>query len=222
MKILIERNEHLDITIKSLKNNSVNIEWEIVDQGYLDLFEYKTQHVLVLRGSSIKIFTKKFNHYLNRILMRADRIMLSKKYPGVYLKKGYDKAYYWNRISNPYDYDNDVALINVNYFNSTNVDNRQIDLLPYNLNAKDDAVMSKIAEPYCMLQRNAWITKHAGLINLSEENALSDDIDSAFMFPYDILSSYVGRKKMYQPIKNKAKLITQNFGKLKKLMVKYA
>jgi len=110
----------------------------------------------------------------------------------------------------------------VSYFNSTNVDNRQIDLLPYNLNAKDDAVMSKIAEPYCMLQRNAWITKHAGLINLSEENALSDDIDSAFMFPYDILSSYVGRKKMYQPIKNKAKLITQNFGKLKKLMVKYA
>jgi len=92
MKILIERNEHLDITIKSLKNNSINIEWEIIDQGYLDLFKYNSHHVLVLRGSSIKIFTKKFNHYLNRIIMRADKIMLSKKYPGAYLKKSYDKA----------------------------------------------------------------------------------------------------------------------------------
>lgn len=220
MRILIEQYDHIDITIRSIKKNCKNIEWDVVDKGPLNLAQYNDDHVFVVRGPSIKIFTKKFEYYVNQMVPRASTIMLSKLYPGAFIKEGYDEAYKWNGIDNPDEYDHDVALINVKYFNECTTE-RNIQLLPYNLNAKDDSVAVRIVEPWAMLRRNAWITKYAGVLNFSEELALQDNVNAAIMFPYDILSKYVGRKKIYNPIKDKSNLLKENFGNLKMLMVKY-
>jgi len=223
MRILIEESDHIDITIKSIKKNCKNIEWNVIDKGPLNLTTYTTyrdDHVFIVRGPSIKIFTKKFEYYVNQMIPLSSAIMLSKLYPGAFIKEGYEKAYKWNGIDNPDEYDHNVALVNVKQFNES-ITESDIQLLPYNLNAKDDSVAVKIVEPWVMLRRNAWITKYAGLLNFSEELALQNNVNAAIMFPYDILSQYVGRKKIYNPIKEKSKLLKENFGNLKMLMVKY-
>lgn len=224
MKLLIETNEHIAITIKSIEKNCKNIPYVVIEN--VDLYlrskeAFEDKHVFILRGNSIKILTRKFETLIDKMLPHAKGLMLSRKYPGAYIKKGYDEAYRWNNISNPEEYDHDVALINVDYYQSTEPSERVVDLLPYNLNAKDDFVSLKIVQPYVMMKKNAWMTKHAGVLNFSEEIALNHSVDAAIMYPYDVLSKYVGRKKQYAPIKEKAKILTENFGKIKKLMVKY-
>lgn len=224
MKLLIEKSNHSDITVKSIKKNCINTTYIVLDDviEYLDSDEaLKDEIVFVLRGDTIKILTKRFERLIAKILPSCNNIMLSRMYPGAYIKKGYDEAYKWNNIDNPHDYDHDVALINVDHYQNTNPSGRTISLLPYNLNAKDDDVALKIVEPYMMLKRNAWISKYAGLINFSESQALNNNVNAAIMYPYDILSPYVGRAKQYKSVKYKAKVLTENFGKIKRLMMKY-
>jgi len=221
MKIIIEEYDHIDITLRSFKKNCSSLDYKVVESNTLDISKCNEPDVFIIRGSSIKIFTKLFEKTLAKTLPCNQGIMLSRMYPGAYFKRGYAEAYSWYNIDDYTVYDHDVGIINVEYYNNTVPEQRTIDLLPYNLNAKDDTVSVKIIEPYFMLKGNAWLTKHAGLLNFSEEMALNYDIDTAIMYPYDVLSRFTSRKKIYDPIRYKSKIIQENFGKLKKLVMQY-
>lgn len=218
MKVYIQDNEHVDITIKSLKKNCTSTSYEIFDTGILDIDTVDTDYAFVLYGSSFKVFTSNFENIMSRITKIVKYKMRSRNYIGWSFRKSYQRAYKWVNINDVYELDSNVELLNVDSCKNQSIQKKNIELMPLNLNCKDDKIVIDVAEPLEMLVYNSWAVRYAGLLNFSEDLALHENMSSLALSPYDVLGEYVGSAKKYSIIKYKAKLFKTNYDKLRYLV----
>ena len=218
MKIYIQDNNHIDVTIKSLTRNCPAVSYSVFDTDSLDLGCVDDDYVFALYGSSFKVFTKHFERIVTSTLPYLRESMSSRMYPGVYINNSFKRAYKWKNVADPEMYDPDVSLIDVNAFKNSDPAKRVVDLLPINLNCKDDDILLSVAEPITMLEYNSWSVKHAGLLNFSENLALGDNDCASILSPYDILYQYTSNQKKYKPIKHKCTIFKNNFNKLRNVV----
>ncbi len=232
MIILLEENKYTDITLASIASHCETGTQTVVTDN-IDLFmdenEDLTEPVFFIRGESIKIVTDQFDNFIESELKKLKYFSLAKQYPGAYFKKSFSKAYELCGIE---DYatcfDTDVMLVNpVHYRQHRNSDiallkqQEKVSLMLYNLNAKDDFLMTQIMDAYNLLGKNIWFHEKAGVINFSLDIINANDVESYVLMPFELLHQYTngsGIDLEYQ-IAHKANMAQELFGKIKKAMM---
>jgi hypothetical protein len=233
MILLIENGPYSQITMVSAqKNCSDQVVIQPTDNAteYLEANSTLTDPVFLIRGNtSVKIITSEFEKIVMAEINSLVYYKLGKVHVGAYMKSGYEKAYVaagFPDYATTFDYD--IMLIDpVEYCDHKHTDilelkkQNKVDLLPLTLNAKDDPIMLEIAEPWNMLTHNVWASSTAGVINMSLGLICKDDVDSAVMFPFDLLHQYTDGTGLAieSIVKHKADTSLKLFGKIKQKLM---
>jgi hypothetical protein len=231
MIILIQENQYTDITISSAKQVIADQDQIIVTDN-TDLFLDQNPDILdpvfILRGDSVKIFSDQFQKQIaDHIQQGIGYFSLGKHYPGAYFKNAYSRAYELDGIKNyATRFDTDVMLVDpAGYRQHRDGDivkmkaAGNVTLMSYNLNAKDDYLMTQIMEPYDMLKQNVWAHCCAGLINFSQDIIRAKGIESAVLMPFDLLQPHTAGTDIHQIVTHKHQQSQDLFGKIKQEMV---
>jgi hypothetical protein len=232
MIILLEESKYTDITLASIAAHcSTGMQTIVTDNVdmFVDENTHLTDPMFVIRGDSIKILTDQFEKFVQSELTDLKYFSLAKQYPGAYFKDSFPEAYKLSGISNYAKcFDTDVMLINPEHYrvykNADIIslkDQGNVSLMFYNLNAKDDFLMTQIMGSYHMLEKNIWYHKKAGLINFSIDIITIDDVESCVLMPFDLLNSYTKGTgiDLENNISRKAEMSKELFGKIKETML---
>lgn len=232
MIILLEENEYTKVTLASITSNCssdiTTIVTDNIDQFVEDNIEV-TEPIFSMKGKSLKIVTKRLEAFLKTEINNLKYYSVGKQYPGAYFKKSFGQAYELSNLGNYITcFDKDVMLINPAQYRIHKDDDLltckargDVTLLPYNLNAKDDFLMTQIIDPYPMLKKNVWFHTQAAMINFSLDIINVDDIDSCVLMPFDLLDTFTRDSgiDIAQQISYKALVSSNLFGKIKGAMI---
>jgi len=233
MIILLEESKYTDITLSSAKQ-FLSDQATLIVTDNADLFLDENPDLLgpvfMIRGTSVKIFNHMFEHHAReQIKQGIGYFSIGKKYPGAYFRKSYGRAYELDGIPNYATvFDTDVMLIDpVMYCKHRHDDvltmkeKSDVTLMCYNLNSKDDYLMTHIMDPYDMLKQNVWSHCCAGLINFSESIIHQDDVESCVLMPFDLLYSHSANTDIHKVVTHKQQKSESLFGKIKQEMVRH-
>jgi hypothetical protein len=234
MILLIETGQYSDITVRSAEENcSKDVTILVVDsvESYLASVDRSRTPVFLIRGDdSVKLVTSNFEEMLKSEIETLIYYKLGKKFPGAYLKGSNSKAYIaagYSDYATTFDYD--VMLVDPSQYSlardTSTVELKKqlkVELLPLYLNFKDDPVVLDITEPWSMLTCNVRSCVHAGVINMSLSMICKDDVDSAVMFPFELLNKYTidSNHPIRDIVYKKTELSNRLFGKIKQEMIK--
>lgn len=232
MIILIEKNKYTDITLASVAHCCSPAVHTIVTDNVDTYFDENTdleEPVFFLRGDSVKIVTDKFEQQVRAELQDLIYFGITKQFPGAYFQKSFHRAYELDGIADYVTrFDTDVMLVNPRHYREHRNSNiaelkrdKKVSLMPYNLNSKDDYLMTQIMEPYKMLKQNVWYHQHAALLNFSEQIITADNIESAVLMPFDMLHQYTHNTgiDLEQHIADKARASDNLFGNIREALI---